>query len=116
MDQKLKSRVIAEWRGLFEAPMRTSRTRNVGEILEKLLPALGLSERLNETAILEAWCEIAGDFFARHSTPIRLKARILYIQVFQPSVRYELDRTWKPQLLAKLQEKFGKKTIRELRF
>jgi hypothetical protein len=116
MDQKLKARVMAEWRGFLEAPVKPSRSRSVGKILERLLPSLGLAERLDETAILQAWREIIGDFFANHSTPLRLKAGILYIQVFQPSVRYELDRTWKSQLLAKLQERFGKKIIREIRF
>ncbi len=116
MDQKLKTRVMAEWRGFLEVPAKPTRSRSVGKILEKLIPSLGLGERLDETAVLQAWHEIVGDFIANHSTPLRLKAGILYIQVFQPSVRYELDRTWKSQLLEKLQKKFGKRTIREIRF
>lgn len=116
MDQKLKARVIAEWRGFLEAPTKSNRSHPVAKILERLLPSLGLGERLDESVILQAWRKIAGDFFANHSTPIRLKGGILYIQVFQPSVRYELDRTWKSKFLIELQKKFGKQTIREIRF
>lgn len=115
-EHKLRLRVLEEWRGLPEAPLQADRSRSVGKILEKLLPSLGLSERLDETAVLHAWRDVAGDFFANHSTPIRLKAGVLHIQVFQPSVRYELDRTWKSQFLAKLQKRFGKRIIREIRF
>ncbi len=115
-DHNLKARVLEEWRGLPEAPRKVDRSRSVGKILEKLLPSLGLGERLDETAVLHAWRDIAGDFFANHSTPVRLKGGVLHIQVFQPSVHYELDRTWKSQFLAKLQKRFGKKIIREIRF
>lgn len=115
-DLKLRARALQEWRGLPEASVKLDRSRSVGKILEKLLPSLGLHERLEETAVLQAWQEIAGDFFAQHSTPLRLKAGVLQIQVFQPSVRYELDRTWKSKFLAKLQKRFGKKIIREIRF
>jgi hypothetical protein len=41
---------------------------------------------------------------------------VLSIQVLQPSVRYELERNWKNEILAKLQARFGKKAIREIKF
>jgi len=41
---------------------------------------------------------------------------VLTVQVLQPSVRYELDRTWKPQILSKLQARFGTRIVREVRF
>jgi hypothetical protein len=45
-----------------------------------------------------------------------LSGGVLSIQVLQPSVRYELERNWKNEILAKLQARFGKKTIREIKF
>jgi hypothetical protein len=41
---------------------------------------------------------------------------VLTIQVLQPSVRYELERNWKAEILQKLQTRFGKKVIREVKF
>jgi len=31
-------------------------------------------------------------------------------------VHYELDRVWKPQILARLKQRFGNATIREIKF
>jgi len=45
-----------------------------------------------------------------------LVAGILHVRVIQSSVRYELDRAWKPEIIRKLRERFGEKTIRDLRF
>jgi len=88
----------------------------VAEALKKLLPKLGLTERLNEQEVQSTWREIVGDFLAEHSLPISMREGILIIQVLQPTVRYELDRTWKPEILRKLRARFGAKTIREIRF
>ena len=101
--------VVAEWRGYSERPVRPiGAYRTMREILKAFLQRLGLSERSVEGMVLEAWKETAGEFFARYSTPVRLKAGVLHVRVHQPSIRYELDRTWKPQLLARLQGRFGK--------
>jgi hypothetical protein len=45
-----------------------------------------------------------------------LSRGVLTVQVLQPSVRYELESNWRPKILAKLQERFGKKTVREVKF
>ncbi len=59
---------------------------------------------------------IVGEFIAQHSIPDRLVAGTLMIRVIQPSVRYELDRTWKPEIIRKLKEQFGEKMIRDIKF
>jgi predicted nucleic acid-binding Zn ribbon protein len=75
-----------------------------------------LSERLSEQEIKEAWREIVGGFLAGHSAPVSMRDGILMVQVIQPAVRYELDRSWKRSILRKLQERFDPKTVREVRF
>jgi predicted nucleic acid-binding Zn ribbon protein len=112
----LRAKVIAEWRGLPEAFERKDRCASVGDILQKLMPRLGLGERLDEEQVKAAWRGIVGDFIAQHATPAGLSGGVLSIQVLQPSLRYELERNWKRELLTKFQEHFGKKTIREIRF
>ena len=78
--------------------------------------SLGLSERLTETEVQGAWKEIVGEFIAQHSCPHRLRDGVLFVQVLQPTVHYELDRVWKPQILRTLKKRFGGKVIREIRF
>ena len=94
----------------------TDKCASVGALLQKILPKLGLNERLGEQQVMEAWQEIVGDFLARHSLPVALSGGVLTVQVLQPSVRYELDRNWKTDILAKLQTRFGPRTVREIRF
>ncbi len=111
-----RRRALAEWRGLPEPPDKPDRCLAVGALLEKILPKLGLKDRLSEQQIMEAWRDIVGDFLARHSLPVSLSSGILTVQVLQPSVRYELDRTWKREVLTKLQARFGARVVREVRF
>lgn len=88
----------------------------ISEVLGKLLPKLGIENRIKEGDILHAWVGIVGDFIAQHSQPERLEKGVLYVRVIQSSVRYELDRVWKPEIIRKLRERFGEKTIREVKF
>ena len=111
-----RARALAEWRGYTEPGGGPERCAAVGEVLKKLLPKLGLGERVGEAEVRGAWLELVGDFIARHAVPSGLNRGVLTVQVLQPSVRYELESNWKPKILAKLQERFGKKTVREVRF
>src|SRR5476651_144365 len=113
---QIRRRVIAEWRGLSDEPERPERCIAAAEALKKLLPRLGLTERLNEKEVQDAWREIVGDFLAQHSVPLSMREGILVVQCVQPTVRYELDRTWKPEILKKLKARFGAKTVKEVRF
>lgn len=115
MTPGIRKRVLQEWRGLPGDP-RPDRSVSVGDVLSKLLPKLGLDARIREADIIGAWSGIVGDFIAQHSHPERLVAGVLHVRVMQPSVRYELDRTWKQEILRKLRESFGEKAIREIKF
>jgi predicted nucleic acid-binding Zn ribbon protein len=116
MPQSLRKRVIQEWRGLPDPEPKPDRTLSIREVLVELAPKLGLEGRLREEEIIAAWAEIVGDFFAKHSRPVRLHQGALVVNVLQPTVLYELDRQWKSVILAKLKKRFGGKVIRELRF
>ena len=113
--QFLRKRVLQEWRGLpAEAP--PDRNASISEVLTKVIKKLGLNARIKEDEIIGAWRELVGDFLANHSEPLQLAHHILYVRVLQPTIRYELDRVWKPKVLQKLQERFGAKVIRDIKF
>ncbi len=112
--KSLRRHVLEDWRGLPERP-EIDRLSSVGDSVQKLVARLGLGERICESEILRTWREIVGDFLAEHSQPTRLVEGVLHVQVLQPTVRFELERTWKPEILRKLQERFGKKSVRDLR-
>ena len=116
MTPSLRAAVIAEWRGLPEKKMRPDRWQAAGDMLTKLMQRLGLSERLHESEVIEAWGKIVGDFIAVHSAPVSLREGVLYVRVLQPALHYELEQISKPAILRKLKQRFGGKTVRDVRF
>jgi len=113
---QLRTRVLAEWRGLPEPFVRDDRATTAADAVRKVMHSLGLAERLKADEVLAAWREIVGEFFAKHTCPQQLKDHILYVSVLQPTVHFELDRVWKRDILAKLKERFGARTVREIKF
>jgi predicted nucleic acid-binding Zn ribbon protein len=116
MNARLRARVIAEWRGLREQPFVRETAKPIGEPLGKLMQALGLGDRLREDEVKAAWHGIVGDFLATHSEPVALRDGTLIVRVLQPTLHYELDRVWKPKLLQKLRQRFGSRTVRDVKF
>ena len=96
--------------------MRPDHWQAPAEVIPKLMQKLGLKERLHETEVIEAWANIVGDFIAAHSAPVALSQGILYVRVLQPALHYELEQVSKSSILRKLKQRFGGKTIREIRF
>jgi len=116
LNSNLRAVVIAEWRGLTEKKTRPDRFHATGELLPKLMQRLGLRERLHETEVIDAWASIVGDFIAAHSAPVALREGTLYVRVLQPALHYELEQVSKTDILRKLKQRFGGKTIRDIRF
>jgi predicted nucleic acid-binding Zn ribbon protein len=116
MNASLRAAVIAEWRGLPDRKMRPDRWHSPAELMPKLMQRLGLRERLRETEVIEAWSKIVGDFIAAHSAPVALREGVLYVRVLQPALHYELEQISKSEILRKLKQRFGGKTIRDVRF
>ena len=112
--KSLRRFVVEEWRGLPEKREERPIVA-VSTAIHQLIAKLGLRERINEADIMACWRDIVGDFLAQHSQPSRLVKGVLHIQVMQSSVRYELDRTWRAEILSKLQARFGKTAIKDIR-
>ena len=116
MTPELRNRILAEWRGISQWTPRPDRAQPVAEPLARVMRKLGLEERVREEAIMAAWQDTVGEWLAGHSSPSRLRDGVLYVQVLQPTIHYELDRVAKPEILKKLRARFGTKLIREIRF
>jgi predicted nucleic acid-binding Zn ribbon protein len=116
MSPSLHAAVIAEWRGLPERKMRGDRWQSPSELVPKLMQRLGLRERLHETEVIDAWGKIVGEFIAMHSAPVALREGVLYVRVLQPALHYELEQISKSEVLRKLKQRFGGRTIRDVRF
>jgi hypothetical protein len=115
MKPHLRARVIAEWRGLPEVPFPKDTSQPIDAVVAKVIAQLGLANRMREEEILAAWRSVVGDFVAQHSTPQRLVEGVLYVRVLQPTMHFELDRTWRPEIVKKLKLRFGR-AVRDVRF
>jgi predicted nucleic acid-binding Zn ribbon protein len=113
--QFLRKRVLKEWRGL-PSEATPDKQDVIAEVLGKVVTKLGLHARIKQEEIVSTWNELVGDFLAAHSEPQQLSHGILSVRVLQPTIRYELDRVWKKEVLQKLQARFGTKLIRDVRF
>src|SRR4029079_2102615 len=116
MNPSVRAAVIAEWRGLPQKKIHPDRWQPPSELMPRLMQRLGLRERLRETEVIDAWSRIVGGFIAAHSTPVALREGVLYVRVLQPALHYELEQISKSQILRKLKQRFGAKTIRDVRF
>ena len=115
MDQRLRSRILAEWRGYYE-PRQTAEIRPVGDSLRSVVAKYAALETLDEAALQAAWRSIVGEFLAQHSSPGRYRDGVLTVHVNQSGILYELDRVWKSRILAGLRKRFPKVKLRNIRF
>ncbi len=115
-EQSRHRRLRGEWRGVYEAPDLSRFERRVGDVVEQVLKRAGLSERLAEETVAAEWAAMVGPFLAGQSKPTSLRGGVLQVAVLQSAVRYDLERNLKREILRRLQERFGKAAVRELRF
>jgi predicted nucleic acid-binding Zn ribbon protein len=112
----LRATVVTEWRGLSEKVPSPDRWQTSSDLIPGLMKRLGLRERLHEAEVAEAWSCIVGEFIAAHSMPVALREGVLYVRVLQPALHYDLEQVSKIDILRKLKQRFGGKTIRDIRF
>jgi predicted nucleic acid-binding Zn ribbon protein len=113
---QLRARVIADWRGLPETPFARENERKVSDVIGAVMKELGLEGRLREEEVKRSWQEIVGEFVARHSSPQKMADGVLTVRVLQPTLRFELERVWKRDIVAKLKARFGARTVRDVKF
>jgi hypothetical protein len=116
MNASLRAAVIAEWRGLPERKTPPDRWQSPAEVVPKLMQRLGLRERLRETEVIDAWSKIVGEFIAADSAPVALPRVCCTSASFKPALHYELEQISKSEILRKLKQRFGGKTISDIRF
>jgi predicted nucleic acid-binding Zn ribbon protein len=119
MTPGLRRQVLHEWQPFF-SNADTSGASSSANSTDKLVPAvmkkLGLEQRLQESQAFYLWPTIVGADIARHAQPVSLRNRLLVVAVDHPIWLQELSRYHKPLILQRVQERVGKKTIRDIVF
>jgi len=113
--KRLRHQLVANWRGVEDGPLNNCEAIGVGELMPRILKDWRLDEKHRGEEITAVWRDIAGEFFARHTAPDAIKRGVLTVRVLQPTIHYALTME-KARLLARLQERFGKSEVRDVKF
>jgi len=87
----------------------------IGDILSIYGRPMGLSRRMNEQRLLDAWEEAVGEGVAKRTEPMRIENRVLFLKVAN-SVWMQQLQFMKELILKKLHEKTGINFLQDLRF
>jgi predicted nucleic acid-binding Zn ribbon protein len=114
--RRLQRKVIADWRGVYIPPDLSGYERKVGDVVGRIMKRAGIEDRLNHEEVAADWEAIVGEFLAKYSRPVSLRRGVLQVAVIQASVRYDLERRLKRDILLRLQERYGKQKVRDVKF
>lgn len=112
---RLRHALISQWRGIESTPVVDLPAKTLGNVLDKVVKELGLSDRMQLEEVSAAWRQAAGDFIGRQAMPESCVRGVLMVRVMQPSVHYALNME-KARLLEKLNECLGRGRVKEIRF
>jgi predicted nucleic acid-binding Zn ribbon protein len=107
--------LMREWLGCDKPGNLNANVSNASALVDGILKSLFFADSLNEDEVKAAWKEIAGDFISANTEPVSVKEGNLVLRVTQPAVRFHLEQL-KPELLKKIQERFGKGKVKSIRF
>lgn len=113
--QRLRHSLITEWRNADGEPLVDLPSVPIGQIIPQVLKIWRLDERLRAEEMQAAWSEIVGNFIAQHTAPDGIKRGMLTIRLTQPAIHHTLMMK-KAELLQRLQQRFGARTIKDIRF
>jgi len=95
-------------------PPKRGGPARIDAVIPNLMRKLGLHEQHWLSVLDQEWSTIVGDAVAKHTRPGRFVRHRLIVFVDSSVWLNELARYGRSQVLAKLQERFGKERIRDL--
>jgi predicted nucleic acid-binding Zn ribbon protein len=118
MTPTLRAQVMREWRphlGVAGGQGQKS-AQSTDKLVPLVMKHLGLEQRLQQSQVFHCWPDIVGSDVARHAQPVSLRNGLLVVGVDHPVWLQELSRYHKPLILQKVQERVGKKAVRDICF
>ena len=118
MTSALRTQVLREWRPFYtDGDLIGAKSANsTNNLVPLVMKRLGLEQRLQQSQAFHLWPNIVGQDIARHAQPVSLRNGILIVAVDHPIWLQELARYHKPLILQKVQERVGKKAVRDINF
>lgn len=85
------------------------------EVLDELIKSYRLEGKLLETKVINSWEKVVGGIFAKHTTHLSIKNKILYVKVDSSVLRSELSMA-RTKLVDSLNKEVGQKVIEDIIF
>ena len=90
--------------------MQKSNEQTLKEVINQLLKAYRLDDRLDEVRLLNSWEKVMGKTITKHTKDIFIKNKKLFIKVDSAALREELSYA-KEKIVTMLNEEAGKTVI-----
>jgi predicted nucleic acid-binding Zn ribbon protein len=118
MTSVLRRQVLREWQPFYKDPdlLGAESVNPASKLVPLAMKRLGLEQRLQQSQVFQLWPHIVGADIARHAQPVSLRNSILVVAVDHPVWLQELSRYHKALIVQKVQERVGKKTVRDIVF
>lgn len=83
--------------------------------IDSMLRRFGIDNAIAQNNALNIWNDVVGETVAKNAIPDRVEHGVLIVKVSSPTWRQELY-FQKDEIIKKLNNKIGKKVIRDIRF
>ena len=93
--------------------MRNEKEQPIKELIDKMLRAYGLGNKLDEISLVKSWESIVGKMIAKHTQEIYFANGVLHIELDSAPLRQELSYA-KSNLIEKLNEQAGKNLVKDI--
>ncbi len=93
--------------------MADHKERPMKELINQMLRAYGLGDKLDEMTLVKSWEKVVGKMISKHTSDIYFKAGVLYVSLDSSTVRQELAYA-KTALVERLNREVGKRILKEI--
>ena len=71
--------------------MRKRNEKPVGQLLQEMMKAYRMNDKLDETTVKNNWGDLVGEMVAKNTEKLYIKNNILYVQITSPTIRLEVS-------------------------
>lgn len=93
--------------------MSTREEKPLKELIDKMLRAYGLGDKMDEIGLLKSWEAVVGKMIARHTTDLYFTKGILHVKLDSSTLRQELSYA-KSSLISQLNKHAGKRMVTDI--
>jgi len=90
-----------------------SKDQPLKPLIDKLLRAYGYQDQLDEIQLIEAYDEVVGAVFSKHTKSIYFKNKTLYVKLDSSTLKQELGYA-KEAIMLKLNQTVGKRIVEQI--